>query len=252
MPGHILYDGPSLIDGTPIVVLSPSRPSTNSKTGAMLQTYILCRDIHPLGALRSRTDYAICGSCPNRPSLHRLNRQPTCYVNVGQGPSACWLSYRRGSYSPAPSLPLLGLRQHVRLGTYGDPCAVPIDVWSRLLSRATGWTGYTHQWQRPMAEPYRHLLMASVSSPIEADLAHSLGWRTFRIRTPDTPILPNEFTCPASFEAGRRLTCLQCLACSGTRRGTLSPRAASVCILPHGPSVQRPRSLTPLTIGATP
>ena len=40
----IIYNGPSLLDGTPIIAIA-IRKSGNAKTGDMVQTYILCRGI---------------------------------------------------------------------------------------------------------------------------------------------------------------------------------------------------------------
>ena len=34
----------------------------------------------------------------------------------------------------------------IRLGSYGDPAAVPIEIWDNLCSVAANYTGYTHQW----------------------------------------------------------------------------------------------------------
>ena len=62
MNGFIIYEGRSAIDRAPIVViLTGLKPSKNSKTGAMLQTWILRADMHPLEALRTGADRAICG-----------------------------------------------------------------------------------------------------------------------------------------------------------------------------------------------
>ena len=46
---HVLYEGPSLLDGEPIVaILTGLRSSSgNRKTGAMLQTWILRADVSP-------------------------------------------------------------------------------------------------------------------------------------------------------------------------------------------------------------
>ena len=53
--GYILWEGASLIDGAPIVVIATgfASRSTNRKTGGMVQTYILRRDIDPVSAVQS-------------------------------------------------------------------------------------------------------------------------------------------------------------------------------------------------------
>ena len=56
------------------------------------------------------------------------------------------------------------------------------------------------------------------------------GWRTFRIRGPQDPLLAGtECICPASDEAGHRVTCERCQLCRGTNRP-----ARSVAIVAHG------------------
>ena len=67
------WRGISPQDGAPIVLLVTGlvRPSQNSKTGPMVQTYILRRDMRPIEAVTSGADAAICGSCPFRPSVAR-------------------------------------------------------------------------------------------------------------------------------------------------------------------------------------
>ena len=67
-----VWRGPSPIDGAPIVMimtgLSPKNPSKNSKTGPMVQTHIVRRDMAPVVAMMSGHDQSICGDCPLRPS----------------------------------------------------------------------------------------------------------------------------------------------------------------------------------------
>ena len=59
----IIYKGPSLLDGKPIVVIG-TYSKRNSKTGAVLQTYILCDDgLDPLEASKTGADFSICGDC---------------------------------------------------------------------------------------------------------------------------------------------------------------------------------------------
>ena len=65
---YLLYDGPSRLDRAPIIVLATGidTPSKNQKTGPMVQTYILRKDISPSEAVRSGADYSICGNCIHR------------------------------------------------------------------------------------------------------------------------------------------------------------------------------------------
>ena len=68
--GIILYEGPSVIDGGPVVVIANriAHASGNEKTGAMVQTFIIRRDMRPLEALSSGADKSICGGCIHRPA----------------------------------------------------------------------------------------------------------------------------------------------------------------------------------------
>ena len=170
----------------------------------------------------------MCGDCQQRPYLGGA-----CYVNVAQAPSVIYKAFRRGTKYPTAEGPKdlhkLGQGRVVRLGSYGDPAAVPKRVWQALLRDAVGHTGYTHQWRR--APWLKDLCMASVDSPFEAAEAQARGWRTFRVRREDQPVQAREFVCPASDEAGNRLSCATCKACNGTSR---NPVAASPVIIAHG------------------
>jgi hypothetical protein len=226
--GAVLWQGASLIDGAPIVVIAVglATRSSNRKTGAMLQTYILRSDVAPQAAITSGLDVSICGDCRHRGDGSGKGR--TCYVNIGQGPTGVYKAFKRGRYPLADDLADVGTGRNVRLGTYGDPAAVPVHVWRELTSRATGRTGYTHQWRH--CPDLKALCMASVDTPAEAILARSSGWRTFRVAMPsDLARMPIEAVCPASAEAGRKLTCDQCLACSGA-----SGARGSIVIQAHG------------------
>jgi hypothetical protein len=236
--GVVLYHGPSLIDGAPIVVVATGlgRPSRNAKTGAMAQTFILRADQHPIDALQSGADVSVCGDCPLRGLLGDGSGRG-CYVNVGQSPSMVWHAWRRGAYrefSPMRDLPLFR-RRPLRCGAYGEPVAAPFELWRVLTNAAPKWTGYTHQWRRPQFSQFKALLMASVESEREALQAQRLGWRTFRSGSPDSPIGKplvqlGELGCPAAPENGSRVTCAVCGLCAGADHN--SPK--SVYIDAHG------------------
>lgn len=251
----LLYRGPSMIDGKPIVAIGVYRTGSgvNAKTGAMLQTYILREDQSPMEAIRTGADESICGDCPHRgtPGVYGSR---SCYVNIGQGPTAVYGAYLRGRYTwgqhgsfgialrvrvgdmahPADLMDF-GNGRMVRLGTYGDPAAVPAAVWTALLMYAAGHTGYTHQWREPFAAALRPYVMASADSMADRIEANDCGWRTFRVREADEPVGPGEFVCPASAEAGKRKTCVECRACDGAdRAGKASP-----VIIAHGALARR-------------
>lgn len=234
--GYILYRGPSMIDGAPIVAIAVTR-SGNVKTGNMVQTYILADTVDPVTASRTGADAAVCGQCPQRPILGGA-----CYVTLAHGPLQVWKKLLRGGYPPVSTVAevhSIGAGRMVRLGTYGDPAAVPVAVWQHLTAYAAGRTGYTHQWADMDAHRalfMRQLVMASCETEDQADTARAMGWRTFRVRTDAQPVTRGEFVCPASEEAGKRTTCAQCKACDGAERGA---RKASPVIIAHGSKARR-------------
>ena len=229
--GFVFYDGPSMLDGAPIIGIAILE-SDNRKTGDMVQTYILRADQHPLDAIASGDDASICGDC-----MHRgdpvAGRKRTCYVNVGQSVAAVWGAWLRGAYpliSPADGARMLADRV-VRIGSYGDPAAIPAAHWTDLIAHAVGHTGYSHQWRRAIAQALRDIVMASADSARDRDLARALGWRTFTVRTADQLLAAREIACPASPEGGNRRQCITCKACDGA--GNNAARA-SVSIVVHG------------------
>lgn len=211
----ILYEGPSLLDGAPIVVIATGleRPSNNRKTGDMIQTWILRADIAPVAALKTGADASICGDCPLRDGR--------CYVNVGHAPQAIWKAYKRGNYSRATDLKTVGRGRKVRIGAYGDPAAVPVKVWRSLVAGAVSWTGYTHQWKRRPS--LKGLVMASTETPDDTLKAWARGWRTFRVGVDP---MPGEITCPSETIG---TACADCALCKGT-----ALQAKSILITPHG------------------
>lgn len=234
--GTIIYQGQSLIDGKDIVVIY-FNGSKNTKTGNMAQTYIIRSDIDPLLASKIGADYSICGNCkhrgtptddPNRKQA--INR--TCYVKLFQGVLAVYKSFMKGNYSVVNhhnDIQSLGENQVVRLGTYGDPSAVPSYIWNSLLSKAKKHTGYTHQSKIGSADVRADQCMMSADSYEESKQFWSKGFRTFRVLQKNEELdKQNEVLCPASKEAGKRTTCEQCVLCSGS-----NINAKSVAIYQH-------------------
>lgn len=225
--GYIIYRGASMLDGAPIVVVALTN-SSNVKTGDMVQTYILVDNGRsPVDNARDLLDASICGDCK-----HRRGLGGACYVNLGQGARAVAAAIVAGNY-PADILAAQNAAagRMVRLGTYGDPAAVPANIWRTLLAKAGGHTGYSHQWQTGKAgADIMALCMASADNESERAAAKALGYRTFRVRADNEAIAAGEFICPASTEGGKRKLCADCGACDGG----LNTRRADPVIIAHG------------------
>jgi hypothetical protein len=238
----VLWTGASQLDGSPIVAIVTGlvRASENDKTGPMAQVWILRADQDPVTAAhRTGADSSVCGDCPLRPSL-AAKGAAMCYVRKDTAPLGVYRRFRIGKTpGVAPGVIgeyLVSINRPVRLGAYGDPAAVPADVWHELLQPGVQWTGYTHQWRNPVARELRSIVMASVETPAGRREAKRAGWRTFRVRGKDEPLLAGEIACPASSEAGKRTTCAKCRLCNGRRRGD---RRKDEAIIDHGPTAQR-------------
>ena len=226
MKSAIIYNGPSLLDGKPIVVIA-TYSNRNKKTGHVVQTYILRSDINPLEASKTGQDFSICGDCAMRGEVttdpqRKQAKGRRCYVNLGQGVLIVWKAFQRGVYQEGDAA-TMGRGRFVRVGTYGDPGAVPSHVWDNLLSEADTWTAYSHQsgWRPDIA-------MQSADNMQEAIDHWKAGRRTFRVIA-DLGDLDksNEALCPASKEAGRRAQCTACKLCRG------SSLAKSIAIVEH-------------------
>jgi len=206
---YLVYDGPSLLDGSPIIVLATGfkRPSANRKTGPIIQTYILRKDMAPNEALKTGADESICGTCELRGK--------TCYVLVHQAPTAVWHAYNRRDMKVAENLNELCKDQVVRFGSYGDPAAVPLTVWQQLSEGARNNTGYTHAWKYCDQE-LQNYCMASVDNLQDKLAANAKGWKTFRIKKTGEETVVKETICAA--EKNADMTCKMCKLCDGTKK----------------------------------
>jgi hypothetical protein len=224
--GYVLYENADIV----VIATGFTRKSNNPKTGDMIQVWILCRDIHPMEAIKTGADSANCLDCKLRGN-HGKGR--LCYVRVGNAPVQIWKAYHRGNY------PYLGTDDYarafsgrkVRFGAYGDPVRIPLHTVRDVAIASEGWTGYTHQWRNAEYLPYSAFILASVDTESEYLEAKRLTWRTFRVRATAAPLLPREISCPASAESGHKTTCTDCRLCSGTYRN--DPRK-DVSIIVHG------------------
>jgi len=223
--GWVMYEGPSLLDGEPIVVIA-TRFSGNGKTGEtsgkdhedrnMVQTWILRSDMAPTTAHSCNADKSVCGNCPMR--------KAGCYVEIGKAPGHIWRSYKAGKYESEIE-PSDVAHRAMRLGSYGDPAAAPIEVFERVLPSRH--TGYTHQW-RECDQRWSEYLMASVENASEMREAQAAGWRTFRVKGENEQVQEGEIECPAS--KSDKVKCIKCGLCNGNAGDC----ALSSCINGHG------------------
>ena len=246
--GIVLYDGPSVIDGGPIVVIMGLKGSRNPKLGKMLQCWIMRSDIAPATALKEGLDISVCGDCKHR--KHKYGKDgkgaASCYVNLNQAPAKIFGAYKRGIYPLFSSEHIQYIEnKEVRLGAYGDPAAVPIEVWENICQYSKNNTGYTHRWKNRNLNTIKlqKYVMASVDTLNEKKQAESLGWRTFRILLPPkyltSPKLvqqmgiveSNEIVCPATRDIPKSPTCVKCGLCSGIRE---NDTRKNITVVVHG------------------
>lgn len=225
MAGFKLWEGASLLTGEPIVVIATmngNNPKTDNDFKSMVQTWILCRDIEPNIAVKTGKDEDVCGNCIQRPSLGGA-----CYVRTYQAPLQIWRSYKRGNYNNVINLESLRGAE-LRLGSYGDPSAVPYEVWENLIDKVQPrlMTGYTHQMShKSFDKRMADICMISADTPNVALKAQSKGWRTFRMTSDSTQLLPNEIVCVNETEG---TSCIDCGLCDGAND------KPNIAVLAHG------------------
>lgn len=232
--GYVIYQGPSLLDGAPIVVIATIK-SRNEKTGNMVQTWIMRADMPPMTASRGGDDISICGSCPHRGIATGADKgvaaKRTCYVDISRAPTNIWRTWQRGRYPIATghaAIAAIGKGRKVRLGAYGDMSAAPSYIADSLLSEAAGHTAYSHQSGNAGSsyDPSRY--MVSADSEAAARAAWQSGARTFRVVTDvNEAIAGREIACPSL----RGVHCIDCGLCDGAGR---HPGAKSIVIPVHG------------------
>ena len=221
--GYILHQGSSFLarGDITVIVTGLKTPSSNPKTGPMLQVWVIPTDGYPSEiAKRSRTvAHPTCGFCPLRDRV--------CYVNLS-GVNQVYRSYLLGNY-PVMTKPVIKvielLKPNVRITAYGEAPAAPFDAFEPLIEACNQVTGYTHLWGN-CDDRWRNYLMASVESTEAAQKAQSMGWKTFRILRPNEPLNEGEIYCKNHVNPS--IQCDKCLLCGGAN----SPH--SIAIPVHG------------------
>jgi hypothetical protein len=173
-------------------------------------------------------------------------------VQIVHAPRSVWESWDRqgrpgSNWADCPQILDLqnDARAHgLRLGSYGDPMAVPAEVWIDLIDalQPRSVVGYTHQWrtgtlehtrayQGPdMGSWFRENIMASCDSVADAKDARFLGWRFFLATDSSDPDIERAIQCPATRDVDP-LTCRTCGICNGSQGKSTR---ASVFLVEHG------------------
>jgi hypothetical protein len=216
--GAIVYRGPSLIDGSPVVVVvtgikGSSRNSKTSGARPLAQSYIVPvamldgttgstakgarrADYHAWTRnLRGGCDAGACGSCGKRPALAAgvdASSLPTdpCYVR--NGPPEVARAIVRGAYPDATPAAVAawiadavaaGRIAGVRAGAWGDPAAAPLDVHAPILDAARATVRPTGR--RGVATAYTRRWVDAPVHPLwpRADVH---GWRRYAMASAHT------------------------------------------------------------------
>ena len=197
------------------------RSSSNSKTGDMVQLAILPIDNKPTKALKNR-QLPNCGDCA---------LISACYVNTVSLNDV----YKKTVHQAVSAVPKQ-LRAPIRLGSWGDPGLLPLDLLQQLIGAAGAHTGYTHLWQDIPAE-YSAVLMASIDHLTAKkqgltvqelkQLAWDRGYRTYTILQPGEQQSAQERPC---LYVSNNTQCRYCKLCSG------AGRQKSITAPLHGPN----------------
>lgn len=225
----IFYQGPSVLDGSEIIgVLSGlDGTSSNKKTGNVVQSWILSAEQDPIKAAATGKDAAVCGDCELR-----HHKKGACYVVLLHGPQNIYHSAKSGNIpklqdltsQERQKLSRMLRKRPIRLGSYGDPAAVPAAAWDPILKYPPNHTGFTHQWQNAAAAWLKGRVMASVETRSAAAAAQAAGWKTSRTSITGKADR-NETICLNKTVAA--FQCDECHLCDGKSRNIVGPVSGS-------------------------
>jgi hypothetical protein len=146
-----------------------------------------------------------------------------------------WKSWKAGNYESEPTdkeLENMINGRRVRLGAYGDPAMLPIDVLKRLQRLSNGCLGYTSQWSQSWFDPeVLNYCCASLYNTAAVQKLKDMFPKAkyFRIlQDPDEKLLNGEIIC-LNERSGKM--CHECGLCNGRR--------SNVVILAHGSWAKR-------------
>lgn len=220
--GVIVYDGPSMIDGAPVVVVLTSirGTSSNTKTSAgagalpLAQTYVIPRAMLAgmaagdksansrawFANLAAGRDASACGACELRPSAVAAARAAgapapdSCYVL--NGPPDVAAAIVAGAYGTATldeaaayvrAMVRRGRIAGVRGGSWGDPAAAPLAVHRALRDALTDPdTGSPYRVRHPDGTE-RRAVWTCYTRTWEYAPAAAAGWRRLAMASAHTP-----------------------------------------------------------------
>jgi hypothetical protein len=221
---YLIVESP--VHGEP-VLLAFVPHSQNTKTGDMVQIYIMHPDQNPLETSKLKLDDRVCGNCPLRHSLGGA-----CYVTLFHGPNRVYNSWsdKGKKIDPIEEALEIVLGRAVRIGAYGDIAHIPDYLAAEIMSLSNSYTAYTHAWRNPVvARVWKGRAMASCDTAGQLRLAESQGWAGF-VAVPEeldgVKICDNE-------ENGTQ--CRDCLKCDGSQ--------GSVQLTPHGARLKKHPSM---------
>lgn len=199
--------------------------SSNRKTGDMIQQWITPSAWEGQGTLTRRDLVNSQAACKDCPLLEK------CYVKKGMAGMGLRSSSRSVTHDTIHETAVLDkfLGRFVRFGAFGEPVLAGERATREIAEVASGWTGYTHRWREDEYDWAKQYFMASVETHDGMLHANERGYRTFRVgKSLDDMDSTKEILCPASKEAGSKLTCKQCGLCKGASLG-----AKNIFIVQH-------------------
>ena len=134
-------------------------------------------------------------------------------------------AYKRGKYPHADSSEVIASRHSIRLGSYANPSAIPIEVNIGLTEgmRQAGkrWTAYEHEWKScdPLVSTFA---MASCETVTDAIEAKNAGWRPYLTCKPsevEEARAAGLVSCPYDAEDVSSPQCSDCGLCDGVQGG---------------------------------
>ena len=218
--GYILGEFDSPIDGKPCVAIATGfKDNTqNSKTGNLIQTFFIRRDIEPHTAFKNGEGFSVCGDCPHaKYNNPKENGFDDCYVFVGRSVLSVYRAYKKGRYQHLNGDYSKFNNRGLRLGSFGDPSIVPQEIIMSMIENSKFHTGYTHQWRKPFAQFLKGLCMASADGMRDYIESTANGWQPFHVRKASEPKPDNAVMCPSSKEANRVSSCEACKLCDGSK-----------------------------------